>query len=65
MDQEILKQLDELKTRVDTLYATLAKIKKYFTIAVVIYALLFILPLIGLLIAVPYYLNTLNTALSF
>jgi hypothetical protein len=65
MDQETLKQLADLKARVDSLSATLAKIKKYFTIAVIIYILLFILPLIGLLLAVPYYLNTLNQALSF
>jgi hypothetical protein len=65
MDQEILKQLEELKARVDALYSTLAKIKKYLTIAAIIYAAMFILPLIGLAIALPYYLKTLNAALGF
>lgn len=65
MDQEILTKVTGLEGRLAKLEATWKRAKRALTIAAIIYAAMFILPLIGLAIALPYYVKMLNTALSF
>ena len=58
MDEQRLKQLEE---KVDAIYASVEKTRKYFLTMIIVSVVLFVLPLIGLVFAIPTFLNTLNT----
>jgi hypothetical protein len=57
-ETEILTKVTLLESKVAQLEATIKKGKKYLLIFIIISALLFILPLIGLLFAIPSFLGT-------
>lgn len=64
-NQEILNQIAELRGEVAKVYKSVEKTCKYFLAVLIITSITLIVLLIGLLFAVPYYLNVLNQALSF
>ena len=61
MDEEILKKLDEQSRKLDAIYQSTEKTRKYFLWTLVVTFVMFILPLIGLMFVVPAYLNTLGS----
>jgi hypothetical protein len=54
---EMEERLKILEEKVDKMYVSVEKLRKYFLWTVIITALLFILPLIGLLFAIPAFLH--------
>lgn len=57
-DQELQKKIDELSEKLDKVYISSEKMRKYFMWMLIGTAALFILPLIGLLFAIPSFLST-------
>ena len=64
-DQEILKKIDEMNAKIDDMQRIVQRLNNYFKWTAIITVALFVLPLIGLLFAIPSYLSTLNTITSF
>lgn len=63
-NEELQKKLEELETKIDAVYRSAEKTRKYFLVIIWVTIILFVLPLIGLLFIVPsffsIYTNTLN-----
>ncbi len=64
MEQETLKKLEEQGQKIDEIYVSVEKTRKYFMWTLILTLAFFILPLIGLVFAVPSFLNTYSTALQ-
>ena len=57
-DTELLQRLNALEKKIDDVYASAEKTRKYFLAVVIVSVVAFVLPLIGLLFAVPSLLST-------
>lgn len=58
MDQEIKQQLEEQDKKLDAIYQTSEKIRKYFLLTFWVTVVTFIIPLIALTFVIPYFLNS-------
>lgn len=70
MEEEILKKIEEQDKKLNDIYKSVEKMRKYFLWTLIITVLLFVLPLIGLAFAIPSFmtnyvapLNSLNSGL--
>ncbi len=57
MEQDILKKIEELDKKVEKTHQSVEKMRKYFLWTLIITAAVIVLPLIGLLFALPKFLN--------
>lgn len=58
MDEEIKNKLLEQDNKLDAIYTSVEKMRKYFLISMWITVVVFVLPLIGLIFIIPMFLNT-------
>jgi hypothetical protein len=58
MDQELKNRLDSIEKKVEMAYASAEKTRKYFLVTLIVSAVAFLLPLVGLLFAIPSFLST-------
>jgi hypothetical protein len=58
MESEILKKIEEQDNKIDQIFISVEKTRKYFQWTMIITVALFVLPLIGLLFAVPAFLSS-------
>ncbi len=59
--EEILKKLAEQEVKIDAMYASVEKLRKYFMWTLIITAVTVVLPLLVMIIAVPYLMSTFST----
>lgn len=59
MDEELKSKLQQLEQKIDATYASAEKTRKYFLWTMIGSLVAFVLPLIGMIFAVPFLLNTL------
>jgi len=59
-EKEILEKLEENKKRIEEVYVSVEKTRKYFLWALVINVVVIVLPFIGLLIMIPWFLKSIN-----
>lgn len=64
MEQELLQKLAEQQQKIDQIYVSVEKTRKYFLWTMILTVVTFFLPLIGLLFAIPFFLNTYASALG-
>jgi len=64
MDQDIQKKLEELEQKVDAVFKSVEKTRKYFLIVMWVTVLAFVLPLVGLVFALPAFFNNYLGAFS-
>jgi len=64
MEPEILKRLEEQEQKIDLIYASVEKTRKYFLWTLIISAGAILLPLIGIIALIPWLLSTLSSAYS-
>lgn len=57
-DLEIRQRLDALQQKIDAVYVSAEKTRKYFLTVIIVSVVAFILPLIGLFSAIPSFLST-------
>jgi len=57
MDQEILQKFKEQDQKLEAIYCSVEKIRKYFLWMLIIVAAVTILPLVGLIFVIPQFLN--------
>ncbi len=58
MEPSIQNKLQELEVKIDAIHASVEKTRRYFQIIFWVSVIAFVLPLIGLLIAIPSFLNS-------
>lgn len=58
METEITKRLEMLESKIDAIYSSVEKTRKYFLWTMVISLAVVVLPLIGLLFVVPMFIGT-------
>ena len=57
-------KFEELSKKIDAIYTSVEKMRKYFLVTMWITIILFVLPLLGLLVIVPIFLNSYVSALE-
>jgi hypothetical protein len=62
MEQEILQKIEEQGRKIDEIYRSVEKLRKYFLWTLIITVAMIIIPIIGLIIAIPQFLNLYNSA---
>lgn len=62
METEILAKFADQDRKLELIYQSVEKTRKYFLWTLIASLVAFFLPLIGLLFAVPFFLNTLSSA---
>lgn len=62
MDEIILQKLAEQEKKIGAIYVSVEKTRKYFMWTLIISVGAILLPLIGLMFAIPFFLSTLSTA---
>jgi CHASE3 domain sensor protein len=62
MDTELVKKLEAQDEKLERIYQSVEKTRKYFLWTMIATVVTFVLPLIGLIFAVPFFLSTLSTA---
>jgi len=61
-DTQILQKLQEQDKKLDAIFRSTEKTRKYFLWIIIVSLVLFVLPLIGLIFAIPQFLNIYNPA---
>ena len=62
MEPNIETQLQELRERVDAIYVSVEKTRKYFLVVMWVTIALVVLPVLGLLFAIPAFINSYMTS---
>lgn len=57
------EKINELEKKIDAIYVSVEKTRKYFLWTLILTLVLFFLPLIGLVFAIPVFVNTLTSGL--
>ncbi|HBI34125.1 MAG TPA: hypothetical protein DEA43_00805 [Candidatus Moranbacteria bacterium] len=60
--EEILKKLEEQQTKIDAMYVSVEKLRKYFLWTLVVTIVTVVAPLIILAIALPFMISTISSA---
>ena len=57
MEEEINKKLEEQGTKIDAIYKSVEKTRKYFLIIIWVSVVAFVIPLIGMIFVIPAFVN--------
>jgi len=60
MEEELLKKLEEQDKKIDAIYVSVEKTRKYILWTVVSTVVLFVLPLIALALVIPWFMSTMQ-----
>ncbi|HEX9608719.1 MAG TPA: hypothetical protein VGA06_00700 [Candidatus Paceibacterota bacterium] len=58
MEQDIQKKLEDQDVKLDAIFRSVEKTRKYFLIIMWITVILVVLPVVGLVFAIPTFINT-------
>lgn len=64
MDTETQKKLQTLEDKIDAIYVSVEKTRKYFFWTMVLTIVVFVVPLIGLLFVIPSFISTYTTGME-
>lgn len=64
MEQDILKKIEEQDAKLDAIYKSVERMRKYFLWTMYVTIATIVLPLIGLAIVLPWFLKTITSAYS-
>jgi hypothetical protein len=62
MEQDIQKKFEEQETKLDSIYKSVERMRKYFLWTLIVTVATIVLPLIGLMIAIPWFLKIMTSA---
>ena len=65
MEEEILQKIKIQDEKLEKIFKSVEKTRKYFLCTLIITVVMFVLPLIGLLLIIPQFLNIYTTSLNF
>jgi hypothetical protein len=58
MNEEILKKIEEQEVKIDAIYVSVEKTRKYFLFIIWASVIAFVLPAIGLMFVIPSFINS-------
>jgi len=64
MEQNLEKRIGEVEKKIDAIYISVEKTRKYFFWTMIITLVVFILPLIGLIFVIPSFLGNYTEAIN-
>ncbi len=64
MDNNILTKLEEQDKKIDAIFTSVEKTRKYFLVTMWVTVIMFVLPLLGLFFIIPMFLNSYLGALE-
>ncbi len=64
MESSIKEQLDEQSQKIDAIYESVEKTRKYFQIILWSTVVMFVLPMIGLMFIIPSFINTYTSSIN-
>lgn len=64
MDQEMLKKFEEQEAKIDAIYKSVEKTRKYFLWTLIIAIVTVVFPLIALIAVIPWFLKIITSAYS-
>jgi hypothetical protein len=64
MEQEIIQKLEAQEKKIDEIYASVEKLRKYFQWTLIITVVTVVLPMIGLVVIIPWFLKIMTSAYS-
>jgi hypothetical protein len=64
MDQDLQKKIEEQGVKIDAIYKSVEKTRKYFLMIIWITVIAVVLPLIGLIFVLPSFLSTYTNAIG-
>ena len=64
MEEEILKKIEEQNKKIDAIWVSVEKTRKYFLFTMITSILMFVIPLVGLMIAIPLMLGALSNSME-
>jgi len=64
MEDEILKKIEDQNKKIDAIWVSVEKTRKYFLFTLLVSVLMLVLPLIGLMFAIPFFLNTMSKSME-
>jgi hypothetical protein len=64
MEHEILEKIEQQEKKIDAIYVSVEKTRKYFLWTLVITAVTILLPIIGFMIVIPWFLGIFNSELN-
>jgi hypothetical protein len=62
MEEDILKKLEEQEIKLNNIYVSVEKLRKYFLWTLIITVAVIVLPLIGLVAIIPWFLKVMGAA---
>ena len=62
MDSEILKKFEEQEAKLDSIYKSVERMRKYFLWTLFITIATIVLPLIALIVVIPWFLKVMSSA---
>lgn len=62
MDQDILKKFEEQDAKLDNIYKSVERMRKYFMWTLIITVLTIVLPLLALIVVIPWFLKIMTAA---
>ena len=60
MNNEVLKKIEANERKLEEIYVSVEKTRKYFLWTLIITVIMIVLPLIGLIVVIPFFLNAIN-----
>ncbi len=64
MDEETKQRLDRIEQKIDATFKSAEKMRKYFLAVLIVTLITFVLPLIGLMFAIPSFVSTYSEMLE-
>ena len=60
MDQETSSKFEALEKKIDAIYSSVEKTRKYFLVTLIATIAMIVLPILGLIVVIPIFLSSLN-----
>lgn len=64
MEQDTQKKLDEMTAKLDAVYVSVEKTRKYFQVMLWVTVIVFVLPVLALIIAIPKFIDSYTSSLN-
>lgn len=62
MEEEILKRIKSQEEKIDQIYKSVEKTRKYFLWTLLVTIFMFILPILGIILIIPWFIKAMSSA---
>lgn len=62
MEEEILKKIEAQEEKIDQIYKSVEKTRKYFLWTLLATIIMFVLPILGIIVIIPWFIGVMSSA---